>query len=1801
MKYPPAMTDGWKIYYNPSFISSQDEVFAEAVILHELMHIIRKDIQVMKQLNLQPQLWNIATDKIINQEIIDEYDGNKIPLLVQIHQSNITYIEQLIQKLITDMDEYEIYAELNQKQDDNNGGGNGGENDSNQDNSNNPNNNNNNNNNNNDNNNNNNNNNQKQENNQNNNNNQCDKSNNNQNNQNDNNNQDNNQNNTCDKCNNNKQNSNNNNKPNTFDELKETNDNEEELTETEKEYRRKLNEAIEEYKRLKPQEQAKRRGDGNITEKLILNKVQEKVKVNLRKIAKEIEKKSLYENPIKRKINGIIEFPTKYEKPDVIIVLDVSGSMTTKIKENITPLDIAQIVVKEIDKQFNIIKIYTGNEALVEIRKTINFKQLEVGGGTNMKQVLKQIEEQKKIKGQNIILITDAEDDLENVQAQNKVYGVFITEKEPKTNLPYTRVYLEFLDLQKLSKSMEIINLKELKELIKEYILDNDTLIIWGYYGVGKTQIIRQIAKELQIELIEINIPIMNEEDIKGIRVYSEKRDEILAKVFGPLSKINPNKKTLIYLDEINRTKNKEILNALLRIILEKELPFIELTPEQKQNITFILTANPEDENVYELDTALLNRMGQVFLMPTPEIANDDEWINYISNKHQIKAEILRKLLKGVVLIFDDEFKVNTTPRNLEKVIEIIVKNNFKLNEIQKRRIKTRINKTSAEIILNNLAKIIDNLEDLNEKMLKKFYNELFNFNQLSLQEKRVLVEVIQNELLTITEENVSKFENVLERIGELIEAHQENKIILHQALIPIWNKLEPIRKKALEAKEFSIKAFEVLIDIKDLLNNLHFGIYNTSKELYYTDDLLKAYEFELIEVRDDDYLYNITLEHNFNTKISEIVVNFEKGKWYKKTNFIPIEIFRKHPWVFSFKENILKYFNYLKTSEQVKKLMEPLDKERKEFVKIIEFLASKIDCFYINLHKNNLDKNIIKITQNEHQGYFNIVIAYRKYKAIIELPKEAKFLKKTIPLVGEFEDINQLENRINNPKNKINLTFIDKEVLMFIGGRYNNIEEIKTRLNKRNTKVNLDYIDKTMLMFLNISQTLIEKFGFRFNRNERKIQGYWITYISDIYQNITIIEITYKKKVYIKKENKIFDKALKYITKITPKGFINSSLKEYEKQIIEELKEFKVINNYKLEMAKIVYDIYNYIKPEIASVWIHENIENNFETKIKIFAQMINPKNIKLTIHKDYYTAELTLYKEKLFKEVLIFAGEYQNTEEIKTKLNENNPKIDLRYINKEVLYFIAHSEYIKTNRIRWYLENKDYEEFQEWLKYSGYLLPEDYEDEENFELATRQYIGVVSDEIRETIIPLASLLEDADIDLRFQNKILDKNINIIYQSENTIVFEIKVYGYSFEVDIYSPAGITKIAKVLRKFEKLNLRYDKFIDKLDKEIEKVKTKILNEIFKDFEIKQAKHPEMKVNVIYYFDENKTKIEIQKLNIIYTKYINGLSKLILERASLSDIAIYFSRDYQYIDELNELVEKAFEVIEDKEVFEIIDLIRDIYNFYKISFFFFEIKEDSNDKIEVRFDIEENDIIDDEIIIKLTTRKYATKMDYDKRNFKTSILGLAGVYNNLDEVFDKLNEVKTNKKIKVNLEYISKNFLEFKIVYNLNEKEINKRLLLEVFSSYGSVLLEIKDNEIIYEYGEDEMIDDFYFEVEEIKPIHIEIFNLIKQLIKILNIQKAYIEIEKCYYNSPNPSIHIKRYKENSVFMILYCDYYKISIAPIQLKSKEIYLKTIVLAYRYKDLNELKERLNKIKQNNFQQLNFNPQFVDKVLLT
>lgn len=98
---PTAATDGRNFYYNRDFVDAliPDELIF--LVGHEVMHCVYDHMDPVRRGNRDPQLWNIAADFVINNDLVEARIGKKIELV------EICYDRQY-----ADMTTEEIYDKL---------------------------------------------------------------------------------------------------------------------------------------------------------------------------------------------------------------------------------------------------------------------------------------------------------------------------------------------------------------------------------------------------------------------------------------------------------------------------------------------------------------------------------------------------------------------------------------------------------------------------------------------------------------------------------------------------------------------------------------------------------------------------------------------------------------------------------------------------------------------------------------------------------------------------------------------------------------------------------------------------------------------------------------------------------------------------------------------------------------------------------------------------------------------------------------------------------------------------------------------------------------------------------------------------------------------------------------------------------------------------------------------------------------------------------------------------------------------------------------------------------------------------------------------------------------------------------------------------------------------------------------------------------------------------------------------------------------------------------------------------------
>jgi len=197
------------------------------------------------------------------------------------------------------------------------------------------------------------------------------------------------------------------------------------------------------------------------------------------------------------------------------------------------------------------------------------------------------------------------------------------------------------------------------------------TPLLVGPPGVGKSQIVRQVAKNNGYDtILDIRLSQHDSTDVKGIPFKTDDNKlKWLSPEFMPIkgSKYEGTKGVLFF-DELNRASH-EVLQSVFEIILDRSIGMEPIIEDW-----FIIAAGNEGANdgtfVTELDNALRNRF-QIINIEKPTL---NEWLNWANNNniHDTIKVFLEKFPRFLYYSEDDEL---ITPRNWEKFSNIISNN----------------------------------------------------------------------------------------------------------------------------------------------------------------------------------------------------------------------------------------------------------------------------------------------------------------------------------------------------------------------------------------------------------------------------------------------------------------------------------------------------------------------------------------------------------------------------------------------------------------------------------------------------------------------------------------------------------------------------------------------------------------------------------------------------------------------------------------------------------------------------------------------------------------------------------------------------------------------------------------------------------------------------------------------------------------------------------------------------------------------------------------------------------------------
>lgn len=186
--------------------------------------------------------------------------------------------------------------------------------------------------------------------------------------------------------------------------------------------------------------------------------------------------------------------------------------------------------------------------------------------------------------------------------------------------------------MSKSKNNINPLNIKHIKECIKFSVKNSHEiklpLMLWGEHGIGKTEIVKQVATELDYNLIVLHLATQDIIDLIGRPITLNDGETQVQDWTVPMWLHRAQKfeqPTIFFLDEFNRGP-RIVLNAMLPFLIEGVLHTHRIGVKD----AVIAACNPpsSDYDVNALyDGALLDRLGHIIMKPTK-----NDYIKYLKS-----------------------------------------------------------------------------------------------------------------------------------------------------------------------------------------------------------------------------------------------------------------------------------------------------------------------------------------------------------------------------------------------------------------------------------------------------------------------------------------------------------------------------------------------------------------------------------------------------------------------------------------------------------------------------------------------------------------------------------------------------------------------------------------------------------------------------------------------------------------------------------------------------------------------------------------------------------------------------------------------------------------------------------------------------------------------------------------------------------------------------------------------------------------------------------------------------------------
>ena len=195
-------------------------------------------------------------------------------------------------------------------------------------------------------------------------------------------------------------------------------------------------------------------------------------------------------------------------------------------------------------------------------------------------------------------------------------------------------------------------------------------IFVWGGPGIGKSEVIHQIAKNIDAKVIDIRLSLWEPTDIKGIPYFNSKENNMVWAQPSELptkAEAKKHKNIVLFLDEMNSAA-PSVQAAAYQLILNRKVGQYELP----DNVLICAAGNRESDKgvVYRMPAPLSKRF--IHLEMKPEF---DDWFEW-AVEHNIHKDVVGYLTFSKKDLYDFDPKSPSrsfaTPRSWSFVSELL-------------------------------------------------------------------------------------------------------------------------------------------------------------------------------------------------------------------------------------------------------------------------------------------------------------------------------------------------------------------------------------------------------------------------------------------------------------------------------------------------------------------------------------------------------------------------------------------------------------------------------------------------------------------------------------------------------------------------------------------------------------------------------------------------------------------------------------------------------------------------------------------------------------------------------------------------------------------------------------------------------------------------------------------------------------------------------------------------------------------------------------------------------------------------